>query len=104
MATYLGTDAPLAGNGTATIGPRNTNLADRITGAVFSNVGGTLHVEQSGDGTNWDVDDTVAVAAGVGTKFTLELVLPYVRLRYVNGATAQTSFRLYSRYSSAGAR
>jgi hypothetical protein len=43
-------------------------------------------------GTSWTA---TAVSAGTGLKFSVEKVLPYARVRYVNGATAQTVFRLY---------
>jgi hypothetical protein len=99
---YFGTTTPLAANGTVTLGPRPTDRADRITGTVFSDQAGTLFIEQSSDGTNWDVSTSVPVTANDGSGFSEELVAPQVRLRYVNGATLQTSFRLFSRFSSAG--
>lgn len=81
-----------------------TNLADHITGLVYSDVAGTLHIEQSGDGTNWDLDETVAVAADTGVSFKKDLVAPQVRIRYVNGPAAQSEFRISARFSSAGTR
>jgi hypothetical protein len=52
-------------------------------------------VEQSPDGANWDIVDSYSVSAGAGLKFSVEKVLPYARVRFVNGATAQAVFRLY---------
>lgn len=99
---YIGSTDPLASNGTVILGPRPTNRADNITGAVFADQAGTLFVEQSGDGTNWDISKTYAVTASTGAPFSEPLYLPWVRLRYLNGASAQTTFRLFSRFGSAG--
>lgn len=102
---FLYSNTPLGGNGTVTLGPIQTDLADRITGTVFANVNGTLFIEQSSDGgANFDVSTSIAVVGGTGQGFSQELYAPFVRLRYVNGAGAQATFRLYSRFSSAGAR
>ena len=67
----------------------------RIVGSVYADQAGTLYVEQSPNGTNWDVVDSFSVSAGAGLGFSVEKVCPYARVRYVNGATAQTVFRLY---------
>lgn len=68
----------------------------RITGTVFADQAGTLYVDQSSDGTNFDTTTSVSVTASTGAPFSVEVVAPYGRLRYVNGATAQTVFRLYA--------
>ena len=99
---YFGNSGVLGANDNTVIAQHNTDLHDRITGLIFSDKAGVLHVEQSGDGTNWDWDDTVTVVVSTGVKFSFELSGPYVRLRYVNGAAAQTVFRLAARFSSAG--
>lgn len=78
--------------------------SDFLNGIVKSDQAGVLHCEQSIDGTNWDLDETVAVTAGTGTKFSFQVIAPYIRLRYTNGATDQGYFRLSSRFASSGAR
>jgi hypothetical protein len=65
-----------------------------LTGKCFSNVAGTLHFEHSSDGTNWTRTRSIALTAGQGFTFDERIFLRYVRLVYVNGATAQTTFRL----------
>lgn len=78
-------------------------LADRITGSVFADQAGTIYIEQSGDGgTNWDVSTSYALSAGASSGFSEEILLPYVRVRYVNGATNQGAFRIFARMSAAG--
>lgn len=84
-------------------GTLNADLSDRIAGVVFSDTAGTLHVEQSVDGNNWDLDTTVAVAANVGSPVSVELVAPFYRVRYVP-TTNPAVFRLAVRTSSAGSR
>jgi hypothetical protein len=67
----------------------------RIVGLVFSNVSGTIYVEQSGDGLSWDVTDSFSVTGGSGLGFTVEKIAEHARVRYVNGAADQAVFRLY---------
>lgn len=99
---FLSTKTPLAANGTVTLGPVVTERADYIAGSVFSDQSGTLFVEQSSDLVNWDISTSNSVVANTGEGFKEELLSPYVRLRYVNGATGQGSFRIYTRFTSAG--
>jgi hypothetical protein len=81
-----------------------TDGYNKLVGSVYSNATGTLYVDQSQDGTNYDVIDTIAyVGAAVTGGFSVEIVAPYARVRYVDTAgTAQTSFRLFA-YLSTGA-
>ena len=67
----------------------------RICGLVYSDQAGNLYIEQSGDGLSWDAVDTVSVTGGTGAKFSYEKVAQHARVRYVNGGTDQTVFRLY---------
>jgi hypothetical protein len=105
MARVSSTTTPLGSGATWTSPVINPDLADRITGSVFSDQAGTIYIEQSPDGgANWDVSTSYPTVAGVGAAFSEETYLPTARIRFVNGATAQTTFRLYSRVSSAGSR
>lgn len=99
---FVGTNTPLTGAATWTSRVKNTDRYDRIAGTVFADQAGTLHVEQSSDGTNWDVDTSYSISASDGKGFSEELVAAFWRLRYVNGATPQTAFRLYGRATAAG--
>lgn len=105
MARFIGSQALLAGAGVFT-DVLQAGREDFIVGIVFSDVGGTLNIEHSGDGgTNWDVNDApITVAPGVGQVFERKVYGTHLRLRYVNGATPQTVFRLTARFSSAGNR
>jgi len=69
----------------------------RIVGSCYADVAGTLRVEQRNDGVNWDVRSSFAYAAGDLMGFSVEVVGNEARVVYVNGATAQTAFRLHVR-------
>lgn len=67
-----------------------------LTGHVYSDQAGTLYIEQSGGGTNWDRLDSVAITATTPAKISVDILSRYVRLVLVNGATAQTALRLHA--------
>jgi hypothetical protein len=58
--------------------------------------GGTLYFDESRDGVTWIQTQSNAIAAGVPQEVDSVITLPYQRVRYVNGATAQTGFTLVS--------
>jgi len=98
------TTTALAANATYTSPTRDwfANRLSTIGIAVFTDqpsaVDG-LRIEASLDGTNWDFRlATTTVEARVGK--TLEVTVPcrYTRTRFINGATAQTVFRIGGRY------
>lgn len=67
----------------------------KVFGAAFSDQAGTLLVQFSADGVNVDHEETIAVTAGGKTSgFVVDVVLPYVRLSYTNGATPSTATRI----------
>lgn len=88
------TVTPLAIAGTYTSAYFECLTFEKVCGIVKADVAGTLYIEQSPDGTNPDYITTIAVGAGVGVAFEVNLVTRYVRGRYLNGATIQTYFRL----------
>jgi len=62
---------------------------------VFADQAGTLYIEQSPNNINWDVSESISVSANAGVAVIREIAARYCRVRYVNGAAAQTVFRLY---------
>jgi len=94
------TTTALGANATYTSATLDAAPWRRLIGTVISDQAGTLYVQQSPDGTNWDVQSSFSVAAndatGGGVGWSVEVVAPYARLYYVNGATGQTVFRLYA--------
>lgn len=91
--TALAAGATFTG-ATLNLGPNHS--FNRHRAVVYADQPGTLYLEQSRDGTNWRVTATVAVTAGTPAEIEDLIVHQYQRVRYVNGATAQTAFELYS--------
>jgi hypothetical protein len=92
----VGTTTSLAGAGNFTSSKFNLGRAQYITGYVFADVSGTLYVEQTQDETNYDIQSSFTIAAGVVTPFRVSCIALYGRLRYINDAGAQGAFRLYA--------
>lgn len=73
---------------------------------AFSDAAGTLFIEQSLDtGATYQVVSSAPVAAGSAAQLSVRLTGAFAtatlyRVRYVNGAAAQTLFRLSSAYSA----
>lgn len=88
----------------AVVGQFNAGPADRIVGSVFADQPGTIYIEQSGDGENWDISTNYPVVANDGAGFSEEILLPFVRVRYANGSEAQSTFRIVGRTASSGPR
>ena len=53
-----------------------------------------LSIQQSSDGTNWDLTDEFTIPASKGKVFSVQTACKYLRVVYTNGAVAQTEFRL----------
>jgi hypothetical protein len=71
--------------------------SDKIRALAFSDVAGTLFVEQAAAAAGpWRSTPNAGTPVAAGTTVTVEIpdVLRFARLRYVNGAAAQTAFQL----------
>ena len=71
-----------------------------FTGLCYADVSGTLYVEESIDGSAFYPMQQIPVTAGVAVKFENRMHSRYARVRYVNGVTAQTTFRISSTVSA----
>lgn len=61
---------------------------------VFADVAGNAYLDESQDGLTWNQAATVAVVAGVTAQIPwTDLIKGFYRVRYANGAAAQTRFR-----------
>jgi len=71
-----------------------------ITLAADSDVSGTVRMELSQNGTNWDRAKVVPldITIGSGSVHTLEVVTQYYRTVYINGASDQGHFRIQTIY------
>jgi 1-aminocyclopropane-1-carboxylate deaminase/D-cysteine desulfhydrase-like pyridoxal-dependent ACC family enzyme len=66
----------------------------RIVGTGFSNANGTVNVQQSSDGVNFDSDASVALTGGTGAAISVEITAPYARVTFVPTAS-NGALRLY---------
>ena len=57
-----------------------------------------LSLQQSSDGTNWDITDVFTVPATTGKVFSVQPGSQFFRLVYTNGATLTTSLRIKTIY------
>jgi len=101
----------------------HTFTHDRFTGSILhvdatSTTAGNLYVQQSGDGIIWDVSTTITTAAiasvdqttgagapittAYGKDFSVEVLQPYLRLKFVYGTNKPSTFRLFGRTSDSG--
>lgn len=69
----------------------------RIIGSCFADQDGTLYIDQRNDGTNWDYRETIAYTANELIGFSIEVMGNEARIVFLNGAVAQTAFRLFAR-------
>lgn len=53
-----------------------------------------LSVQQSSDGSNWDITDVFSIPASTGKTFSFQVAARYFRIVYTNGATPQGAFRM----------
>jgi len=53
------------------------------------------HTETDIAGIDWDSDDKYTIPAGIGKTYAIQPALQYLRVRYTNGGTNQTAFRLH---------
>jgi hypothetical protein len=65
-----------------------------FTGFCYADVSGTLYVEESIDGSAFHQMQQIPVPAGGTVKFENRMHSRYARVRYINGVTAQTTFRI----------
>lgn len=105
MPGFNSSKTPLANGATWSSNAQNTGPADYISGMVFADKSGKLYIEQSSDGTNWDISKQVSVTASTGTAFDEKILGSYFRIRFTNDSGQdQTAFRISSRLTSAGPR
>jgi len=91
---HVETTTNLAANATYTGATIYTSTERRIVGIVSANQAGSLYVESSTDGTNWYSVFKQDIAANTPFGFDVPCYTEYTRIKYTNGNTAQTAFRL----------
>lgn len=87
----------LAGNGVFTGLAEDVKDYSVIQVSVFADqVSATdgLSIQQSSNGSNWDITDTYTIPASTGKTFSFQVASRYFRIVYTNGATIQGVFRM----------
>lgn len=67
--------------------------------SVYSDVASAvdgLELQQSCDGLNWDIKDVFTIEAATGKIFSVQPGCRYFRVKYTNGGTNQSEFRLHT--------
>lgn len=94
---WLSSTTPLKKETAVSLQKQISEWAKEVYGTVFADKAGTLHVEHSPDGENWDHADEYEIEAEKPTGFWRPVLGEHVRVRFVNGAEDQEEFRLYAR-------
>ncbi len=92
---------PLSGGATFTGTGTDVSQYSRISVFVDTDVSGTLKMQFSSDGTNWDRTKPVDIDVtniGDGSTHTLAVATQYFRVVVENGASAQSHLRLETMY------
>ena len=94
------TNTPLAGGEVFTGTSEDISLYGSVTVTVFTDQASAtdgLSIQQSSNGTDWDVRDVFTLAAQIAGRaqtFQVQRAARFFRVVYTNGATIQTAFRL----------
>ena len=100
-AIYADTTAVLAISATYTGASRDagsTAAYQLFVARAFADQAGTLYIEDSTDNTVWRTVESIPVAAGECKTLTARVLARYSRVKFINGAIAQTAFRITSGY------
>lgn len=95
MAALIQFTTPLPAAGTVSSNSQFIPRATTFTGTLYSDVAGTLNIDQGGDGNNWDTTTAIAATPGAGVSINVTVLGQYFQVRYTNGGTPQTAFRLF---------
>lgn len=90
-ATPLGSGGVFTGTYTDTLGYADVVVVVKTDQASAS---GGFEIDWSSDGVNLDDSDTYTLGAGIGSQYSFGAMSQYFRVKYTNGAIAQSAFRL----------
>lgn len=94
LVTLVSTTSILTGSATFTSSSIDVSTFDSLTGTIYSDQSGTLTIQQSFDGTNWDLQYQFAYSSTSSNAISVPVLAPNLRVVYTNGSVAQTAFRL----------
>lgn len=98
------TTTAILGSGGTFIGVAEQNAAPDVMCSCYANTAGTLYFDFSVNGTDWRSFPPTGftVSAGIHEFHVARKGPRYFRVRYVNGASAQSTFQLFIYYGSYG--
>lgn len=97
MATLIQgacTSTPLSEDATYTSGTQAATPYSSLIVATLTDAAGTLYVDFSPDGVNWDSTYTNTIVGGTDEVHRMVVERPWFRVRLVNGGSAQSYLRL----------
>jgi len=101
VSTNNSSTANLAAGATFTGASDAVTEVDVLNVYLFATQNCTLIIDQSSNGTNWDISDTFTTTANVGFSTTIASVAGFFRVRVTNnGGIATTSLRLATQFSA----
>jgi len=77
-----------------------SNYSSVFVSAYSVGTNGTLQLEQSSNGTDWDIVDTAVVTAAASVTNATNLFSRFYRTQFVNGAGTQTALRIQTRFNT----
>lgn len=101
VSTANSSTATLGSAGVFTGTSEDISAYSSVTVTVFANVASAangLSIQQSSDGTNWDVTDTYTISASTTRSISVPVFARFFRVVYTNGGSAQGSMRLQTIY------
>lgn len=106
-------DGPIWDDNTIISRVIETLTHDKLTGSVHSDEAGELIIQQSGDNKEWDTESVsnfsydgspIAVGSNQTIGFSEELILPYIRLKFIADSTLPVDLHVYGRTADAGVK
>jgi hypothetical protein len=101
VSTANSTSTNLGANAIFTGTSEDVSQFSSIAISVFSSHASAtdgLSLQQSSDGSNWDIIDTYTISAAAGKTISIQVTAKFFRLVYTNGGTLTTSLRIQSIY------
>lgn len=96
LTSLLSTTTTLVGGATYTSATIACAIYRYLVGTCYADVAGIIYFDFSNDdGMNFDGEVSKALNAGEKLCFEIRRCGKYVRVRFINGASDQTTFRLY---------
>lgn len=96
VSTVNSSTTPLSAAGVFTGTSVDTGEYSTITVSAYSDQSGTLSIQFSSNGTDWDISQEYPITANTGFTETTNIGAQFFRIQFTNEAVAQTIFRLQS--------